>query len=111
LGGYSYRRVLKALAKNIRKRRARLRISQVELARRMQTSQNQVSLLERQQHEPLLGTLAKLADALECSVSTLLREGEGGSGGRIDGVRRRAKRRERAQQAEVARQDDVCGSL
>jgi transcriptional regulator with XRE-family HTH domain len=83
-------------------RRARLRISQVELARRMQTSQNQVSLLERQQHEPMLGTLAKLADALECSVSALLRESEYGS---------RRKWRERAQQAEVARQDDVCGSL
>jgi transcriptional regulator with XRE-family HTH domain len=49
-------------------RRRRLGKTQQKLSREMGLSQASISALERGRKEPRSGTLAKLADALGCSV-------------------------------------------
>jgi transcriptional regulator with XRE-family HTH domain len=60
------------LGRTIRMRRAGLGISQEELAHRASLHRTEVGLIERGQREPKLGTIIKLAGALEASLGLLL---------------------------------------
>lgn len=57
---------------NLRARRKELGLTQQELADRMQTSQPNIAALEAGRYVPLLTTIEQLADALDCSVESLL---------------------------------------
>lgn len=59
------------LAKNVRMHRARLRLSQDELAKLAGSKRNQISLIETEQANPTLDGIQKLADALGVSVCDL----------------------------------------
>ncbi|HKK77051.1 MAG TPA: helix-turn-helix transcriptional regulator [Saprospiraceae bacterium] len=60
------------LAKNIRYLRKRLGMNQVELGRRIGTTNSTISFYENGNNEPTAGMLSKLAAALEVSVDDLL---------------------------------------
>jgi transcriptional regulator with XRE-family HTH domain len=60
------------LGENIRLLRARIFISQEELASRADLHRTQISLLESGRQQPLIGTVLRLAVALEVDVRTLL---------------------------------------
>jgi transcriptional regulator with XRE-family HTH domain len=53
--------------------RVGLGISQEELARRTSLHRTEVGMIERGQREPRLGTIIKLAGALETTAGSLLR--------------------------------------
>lgn len=57
----------------IRMHRARLGISQEEFARRTSLHRTAVGMLECGQTEPMLGTIVKLASALEVPLGSLLK--------------------------------------
>jgi ribosome-binding protein aMBF1 (putative translation factor) len=57
-----------ALARIVIRRRGRLGISQVELAKRMETSHSAVSRIESGQHPTTVETLRRLARALETQL-------------------------------------------
>jgi transcriptional regulator with XRE-family HTH domain len=59
--------------------RAEHHLSQVEVAKRMQTSQPAVTRLESHKHDALLSTLARYAAALGLSVDFVLRDSSSGS--------------------------------
>jgi transcriptional regulator with XRE-family HTH domain len=58
-------------AVNLRKARQRKRISQEELGFRCELHRTEISLLERGGREPRLGTIMKLASALDSSPGEL----------------------------------------
>lgn len=58
-------------AVNLRRARERQRISQEELGFRCELHRTEISLLERGQREPRLGTLVKLACALDTTPEEL----------------------------------------
>jgi transcriptional regulator with XRE-family HTH domain len=58
-------------AANLRRARAELAISQEELALRCDLHRTEISLLERAGREPRLGTIVKLAGALETTPDAL----------------------------------------
>jgi len=60
------------LMRNLKDRRGFLGLTQSELAERLQCSQSYVSELESGAKQPLVGTLAALALALETSPAALL---------------------------------------
>ena len=57
---------------NLRERRRELRLSQIDLAQRAGLEQAHISQLERGKLNPNLGTLAKIAEALDTTPSALL---------------------------------------
>jgi len=57
-------------------RRRRLRLSQEKLAERMQVPRTYISKLENDRAVPTLGSLARLAEALETDVAALIRSSE-----------------------------------
>ena len=61
--------------KIIAHKRTRLGLSQAELAKKLGVSQAAVSLWELGSASPNSSLLLKLADALECTVDELLKEG------------------------------------
>ncbi len=63
---------LAGLAENIRLRREQLMLSQADLAKRLGCDQSYVSKLENGAKQPLVSTLADLANALEIQPSDLL---------------------------------------
>lgn len=66
----------KALGNALRARRKALRLSQEEVAERMDLHRNYVSLVERGLQNITLETLFKITDVLNCSPSDLLAEAE-----------------------------------
>ena len=66
------RLVKKQIARNIRRRRAELGITQAELARRAGISVSEVSALESATREPLASTLLKVASGLDWTPSDVL---------------------------------------
>ena len=58
-------------AANLRQARTRAGISQEELGKRCELHRTEISLLERAGREPRLGTLVKLAGALETTPAEL----------------------------------------
>ena len=60
-------------AVNLRKARQRREISQEELGFRCELHRTEISLLERGGREPRLGTIVKLAGALDTSARRALR--------------------------------------
>jgi len=58
-------------ALNLREVRTERKISQEELGNRTDLHRTEISLLERGQREPRLGTIVKLASALEASPEEL----------------------------------------
>lgn len=60
-------------AKNLRKARQKKEISQEELGFRCDLHRTEISLLERGGREPRLGTIMKLASALDSSPEELCR--------------------------------------
>ncbi len=58
-------------AVNLRKARQRMGISQEELGFRCELHRTEISLLERGGREPRLGTIVKLAGALDTSADEL----------------------------------------
>lgn len=58
-------------AVNLRRARVRAKISQEELGDRCDLHRTEISLLERAGREPRLGTIVKLAGALETTVAEL----------------------------------------
>lgn len=79
------------LGHNIGRRRAELRITQAELARRAGLSVSEVSALESGDREPLASTLQKVASGLNWTASDLLdgvrwiRPRDDGEAGHIEG--------------------------
>lgn len=59
-------------AANLRRLRSKAGISQEELARRCDLHRTEISLLERAGREPRLGTLGKLAAALDAKPNEFL---------------------------------------
>lgn len=64
--------VSKQLGRNLAEARERAELTQVQLARRVSTTQAYICVLERGRGYPALGTLLRLADALGVSASKLL---------------------------------------
>lgn len=60
-----------SVAEGIRYRRTLLGLSQWELAERMGTTENVISRWETGRHRPTAGSMARLAEALSCSVAVL----------------------------------------
>lgn len=60
------------LGANIRHRRKELRLTQEELAARLEITQSYLSEVENGKRSPLVGRLASFAEALEVSPSYLL---------------------------------------
>ena len=58
-------------AHNLRRRRVAVGISQEELGERTELHRTEISLLERAGREPRLGTIVKLAGALETTAGEL----------------------------------------
>jgi transcriptional regulator with XRE-family HTH domain len=58
-------------ALNLREVRTERKISQEELGNRTDLHRTEISLLERGQREPRLGTIVKLAGALEATLEEL----------------------------------------
>ena len=67
---------LMAYAKVLRRHRKGMGFSQEELAFRASLSMRYVSLLESGRHQPSLGTLKALADALGTSLTVMIGEAE-----------------------------------
>jgi DNA-binding XRE family transcriptional regulator len=65
-------RIVQTIAKNLRHRRVAGRFSKVQLAELAGVSRQLIYLMERGTHEPKIGTLTSLANALECSVEDLI---------------------------------------
>jgi transcriptional regulator with XRE-family HTH domain len=61
------------IGNRISKRRKALDVSQYELARRTGLSRQYLRKLEEGSHDPTVGTLEKIADALKVSLTSLLR--------------------------------------
>lgn len=61
---------------NLRKMRERCGITQTELARRLGIRQNTITQWESGRRSPRVSEIARLADAVECTLDELLREGE-----------------------------------
>jgi len=59
--------------RNLREARGRLGISQEALAARAELHRNAVSMLEREERDPRLDTMVKLARALDMELSALLK--------------------------------------
>lgn len=59
---------------NIKMYREGAGVTQEELARRMSCTQSYISQVEQPDARPTLGTLQKLAEALNCSVADLVRK-------------------------------------
>jgi HTH-type transcriptional regulator/antitoxin HipB len=62
------------LRENIKRRRDQLGLTQAQLAERISAQAPYVSDLETGKRVPVVGSLAKLADALETTPEKLLRE-------------------------------------
>ena len=60
------------LAETVRAQRVRLRLSHEDLARRPSLHRTEIGLIERGKREPRLGTIVKLAGALEVPLGLLL---------------------------------------
>ena len=65
-----------ALRKEIARARQRAGLSQVELARRMKTTQSTIARLERGGRSPSVKTLRKLAEATGCRLVVRLDAGD-----------------------------------
>jgi DNA-binding XRE family transcriptional regulator len=65
--------VTRHLGATIRAHRMRRSISQEKIGRRISLDRTEISLLERGEREPRLGTVVKLASALEVPLGSLLR--------------------------------------
>lgn len=61
---------------NLRKMRERCGITQTELARRLGIRQNTITQWESGRRSPRVSEITRLADAVECTLDELLREGE-----------------------------------
>jgi transcriptional regulator with XRE-family HTH domain len=59
-------------AANLRQARTKVGISQEELGNRCELHRTEISLLERAGREPRLGTIVKLAGALETTPAALI---------------------------------------
>lgn len=59
-------------AENVRKRRTRLGLSQEELGEAAELHRTEISLLERGLREPRLGTIVRIARALQVRPTELL---------------------------------------
>lgn len=68
---------LVAYARVLRRHRKDTGLSQEELAFRAGLSMRYVSLLESGRHQPSLGTMKALADALGVSLAVMITEAEG----------------------------------
>jgi transcriptional regulator with XRE-family HTH domain len=62
------------IGENVRRRRTELRLTQVDLSRRLGITQGAISDLENGKRSPLMGTVAKVAEILEVPPSYLLSE-------------------------------------
>lgn len=60
------------IASNVKRRMGELGISQAELARATGENEMRISSVVRAVHAPTAGFLARLAEALECSVDDLI---------------------------------------
>ncbi|KRW97776.1 helix-turn-helix domain-containing protein [Paracoccus sp. MKU1] len=67
---------LLAYARVLRRHRKNMDLSQEELAFRAGLSMRYVSLLESGKHQPSLGTMKALADALDTSLTAMIGEAE-----------------------------------
>lgn len=61
-------------ARNVRTRRLALKLTQIELAERLEVSQPVVSDLENDRYSPSLDVVHKVAEALETTADTLLQD-------------------------------------
>jgi len=68
-----YRGAPSRLGEGIKQRREELGITQQELARRADRSQQYISDLESGTHDARLSTVMRLADALEVTITQLVR--------------------------------------
>lgn len=68
---------LLAYARVLRRHRKSMDLSQEELAFRAGLSMRYVSLLESGKHQPSLGTMKALADALDTRLTGMIAEAEG----------------------------------
>lgn len=66
----------RALADELVERRAKLGLSQTEVAARMGTSQSAVARLESGEVDVRLSTLERYAEAIGCSLNWKLRKGQ-----------------------------------
>ncbi|WP_288950785.1 helix-turn-helix transcriptional regulator [uncultured Paracoccus sp.] len=67
---------LLAYARVLRRHRKNMDLSQEELAFRAGLSMRYISLLESGKHQPSLGTMKALADALDTSLTAMIGEAE-----------------------------------
>ncbi|ABL69333.1 hypothetical protein PDE01_33870 [Paracoccus denitrificans] len=67
---------LLAYARVLRRHRKNMELSQEELAFRAGLSMRYISLLESGKHQPSLGTMKALADALDTSLTAMIGEAE-----------------------------------
>lgn len=67
-------KLLNILAKNIKAKRAELKLSQEKLAEKCSFDRTYISLLERAKRNPSLFNLKKLSVGLNCSLSDLLKD-------------------------------------
>lgn len=65
-------RYIQALAKNVKEHRDKKKLSQLELALKVDCSRNQISRIENCQGNPTLLLLTNLADAIGISLFELL---------------------------------------
>jgi len=65
--------ISKKLGENLKKVRAKKKMSQGALARLLEVDKGYISNIENGKKNPTLATIQRLADALEISVSELLR--------------------------------------
>ena len=66
-----------ALAKNVRKIRMKMKLSQLQFSLEIGISLELLSMIEREKTNPRLSTLQKIAAYVGCSVADLLRVEEG----------------------------------
>lgn len=67
-------KLLKNLGNNIRKQRLELKISQEELAFKIDSARNFIGCIERAEKSPTIVTLVKIASALGISTSELVQD-------------------------------------
>lgn len=66
-----------ALGKAVAVRRSQLGLSQRDLGERLQLSERQIKRIEQASRLEYAAWLFRLSEALECNLSTLVREAEG----------------------------------
>jgi len=64
----------RVIGENVRRRRTELRLTQVELSKKLGITQGALSDVENGRRSPLMGTLANISEVLEVPPSYLLSE-------------------------------------